>query len=228
MTTILARGFSLVELLVSMVLLSAIVLLTSYSYAQFSSYWDGRLGRFDETFAELRDGWLLESILQNVHPYVVKNSQSTPVYYFEGNINGFIGVSKEAISENGTPAVIRLSLIQNEDLTFDLVYEEAPMKQSALLNLQQNIAFKRPAVTLFSGLREAKFAYFGPERATNDETVIPKSVWSSEYNSAVTLEYPRRVSLNWESDQGGVRWFIELTQPAPGVLSALVTQEFEA
>ena len=51
---------------------------------------------FDNVFSVLRNGWLLEDILSHVHPYVVRNNAGIPRFYFEGNINGFVAVSKES------------------------------------------------------------------------------------------------------------------------------------
>jgi len=223
------RGFSLVELLISMVLLSVIVLLSSFTYAQFSRYWDGRLGSFDNVFSVLRNGWLLEDILSHVHPYVVRNNAGIPRFYFEGNINGFVAVSKESLSRVDTTSVIRLTLAQNSDGSYDLLYEEAPMSRAALVQLTQRPNFSEP-LTLLKSLQDPKFRYFGPEAPINDSPDIDvrqRDLWTSDYNSAMTLRHPKKVEIQWSSDGEVISWVVDLVQPVEGQLAVMMPEGFD-
>lgn len=223
------QGFSLIELLISMVLLSVIVFLSSFAYAQFSRYWDGRLGSFDQVFSVLRNGWLLEDILSHVHPYVVKNNAGIPRFYFEGNINGFVAVSKESLSRIDTTSVIRMSLTQNNDGSFDLLYEEAPMSAVALVQLTQRPNFSE-SLTLLKSLEDAEFSYFGPEVPINDSPdldVRQRDLWTSEYNSAVTLRHPKKVGIRWSNDGEVVSWVVDLVQPVEGQLATMMPEGFD-
>lgn len=220
--TLLIRGFSLVELLVSMVLLAAIVLLASYSFSQFSQHWDGRLGNFDRAFTELRNRWLLEEIILSVHPYAVLNDAGGVRFYFEGNINGFVAVASESISEIGVPAIVRLSLKQNPDQTFDLSYEEAPMRGAALKRLTSQVQFHEPVI-LFSSLINPSFSYFGLEPRQQERDgleTLRKDVWADAYNSAATGIHPKRVQLKWANKDGRDETLqVELMQPIAGHVS---------
>ena len=218
-------GFSLVELLVSTVLLSSIVLLASYSYSQFVQYWDGRLGKFDEAFEELRQDWLVDQLLKNLTPYVVLKSDGLPVYYFEGNVNGFVAVSKQAITQPERPAVVRLSLIQIGDNTFDLTLEEAPMQSSALATLTQIPNFGEN-LTILRNLGDARFDYYGTE-PPSQESAGENSVrrWSSQYNSAVTGEYPLNIRLIFTYADREYRRVVNLIQPSPGQRTSMIPDE---
>ena len=223
------RGFSLVELLISLGLLSVIVLLSSFSYAQFSRYWDGRLGSFDDVFSVLRNGWLLEDILSHVHPYVVRNNAGIPRFYFEGNINGFVAVSKESLSRVDTTSVIRLTLAQNSDGSYDLLYEEAPMSQAALVQLTQRSNFSEP-LTLLQSLEDAEFSFFGPEAPPNDSPDIDvrqRDLWTRDYNSAMTLRHPKKVRIQWSSGGEVISWLVDLVQPVEGQLAAMMPEGFD-
>ena len=219
-------GFSLVELLVSMVLLSTIVMLASYSYSQFAKYWNGRLDNFDAVFLELRDEWLLADILSNIQPYVVKNNQNTPRFYFEGNVNGFVAVSNKSISQVSVGAVIRISLVLNDDLTFDMLYEEAPMVNSALTRLTESPQFSAPTV-LFAGLVDPKFTYFGSQVRREAEEIVRPDTWSSSYNSASTLFHPKKIRFSWMRDDRIESWSVDLIQPRGGELDALKPEGFD-
>lgn len=220
-----SAGFSLVELLVSTVLLSAIVLLGSYAYAQFSQYWDGRLGRFDEAYETLRKEWLIDQLFNDITPYVVMNTIDLPAYYFEGNVNGFVAVTSDALSDPGVPAVVRLSLRQSADFSFDLLLEEAPMRSSALESLVQTPKFRAP-VTILKDLRDAEFSYFGSEAsASNDETNSAPVSWKDAYNSAVTQRHPRKLRLWFRGPNGARQLTVDLAQPWPGQLSSRFRQD---
>ena len=220
-----SKGFSLVELLVSTVLLSAIVLLASYAYAQFSQYWDGRLGKFDETYESLRKEWLVDQLFGDITPYVVMNSRNLPVYYFEGNVNGFVAVTTNALSEPGVPAVVRLSLRQSTDFSFDLLLEEAPMRSSELETLVQTPNFSEP-VTVLKDLRDAEFSYFGSEAlVSGDDTSTSPASWRDAYNSAVTQQHPIKLRLWFRGPNGARQLTVDLTQPWPGQLSSRFDQD---
>ena len=143
-------------------------------------------------------------------------------FYFEGNINGFVAVASESISQAGIPAVMRLSLVQNSDQTFDLIYEEAPMRNGVITRLTSQINFYEPVI-LFSGLVNPKFSYFGPEPRKEERgglDVGQRDVWSQTYNSAVTARHPKRVRLQWTRNSGETDfWQLQLVQPLAGHLS---------
>ena len=221
-------GFSLVELLVSMVLLAIIVLLSSYSYAQFVRYWDGRLGNFDATFEALRDEWLLTDTLNSIQPYVVKNNQNIPRFYFEGNINGFVAVSNKSIASVSVASVVRIGLSQRDDLKFDLTYEEAPMSRSALTRLTEQPIFS-PPVVLLSGLTEPKFSYFGVEARdqNGDSEFESPRAWSQTYNSAATLAHPQKIKFSWSIDGTVESSTFTLVQPKGGELDFLKPEGFD-
>ena len=224
-----SRGFSLVELLISMVLLSTIVLLSSFSYAQFSKYWDGRLGNFDRAFSKLRNGWLLDDILGQVHPYVVRNSQGVPRFYFEGNINGFVAVSKGSVSRVDTNSVIRLALVQNSDGSYKLLFEEAPMSSRALVELTQQPSFA-PPIVLIESLQNPEFSYFGTEPPRPNMTGIDiplQDIWAVEYNSAETRRHPKKIRLRWFSEGEAMTCEVDLMQPARGQLATMMPDGFD-
>ena len=49
------KGFTLVEMLVSMVLLSMVLLIASSAYSMFSERWNGRLGHFNQSVAQAKN-----------------------------------------------------------------------------------------------------------------------------------------------------------------------------
>ncbi|MDC0524475.1 type II secretion system GspH family protein, partial [Porticoccaceae bacterium] len=131
------KGFTLIEMLVTMVLLSSIVLIGSNAYSLFSKRWDGQLGKFDQATQNVRDLMLVHEVLDTMTPYIVSGSDNKPGIFFEGNLNGFVGVSTKSVFDKQYQSVVRLSVAQRSDFTFDVVYEESPMIADVLRSTQE-------------------------------------------------------------------------------------------
>ena len=85
------KGFTLIEMLVTMVLLSFIVLVGSSAYGMFAQKWSGEMGNFDKTVQGVRDLMLVQEVLDTMIPYVVSGSDNRPGIFFEGNQTGIVG-----------------------------------------------------------------------------------------------------------------------------------------
>ena len=66
------RGFSLLEMLVAVVVLSMVIGISTYAYSLFIRQWDGHLGRFDESQAQYQRLEWLATALQDTLPYLVR------------------------------------------------------------------------------------------------------------------------------------------------------------
>jgi prepilin-type N-terminal cleavage/methylation domain-containing protein len=194
-------GFTLIEMLVSLVLLTAIVLLGSSSYGIFSQRWDGQLGKFDQTLQNVRDEMLVYDVLDSLTSYATYDQSETPVLYFEGNRNGFVSVSTKSIFSEKIPAVVRFSAVQRADLTFDITYEEWPMKDDVLRSTYQNFNFAQP-IKLFESVTSPNFEYYGwgsvieREGFSDDRNPMP-ATWLSSLNSLEARLLPERIRLSF-------------------------------
>lgn len=226
-----SKGFTLVEILVATVILSAVVLIGGSAFALFAERWDGRLGRFDQQLHEAKIRWLVDDVLANITPYLVLNPQGEPRLYFEGNRNGFVAVSMRSLRDPAVPAVVRFSAVQRDDFLYDLLYEEWPMQDRLLLQSNAAIPFE-PAITLYSALTDVKFSYFGiPERPVNQRQVIsdielsvtPDPEWLSEYNSLELKQQPLKVAFSWQAkaQESAREQIVTLLAPTPGQLSRM-------
>ena len=215
-------GFSLVELLVAMVILSLIVLVSTQSFSLFTQRWDGRLEHFDERFDELRARWVVRDLLTSIHPFIVKNPAGRDRFYFEGNRNGFVAVASQSVFDKEVPAVVRLSFVIAKGGKYDLTYEEWPMVTDQLRSTTQNIPWSAP-ILLASDVTAPDFAYFGIPKnggATRDGSNDAR--WFENYNSLQTFYHPFAIQLAWQTEEGAVSWSIPLIQPPPGAIDALV------
>ena len=199
-------GFSLVELLVTMALLSMIVLVGSSAFGLFAKRWDGQLGNFDESMIHARNTMLVHEVMDSLIPYMAYNSKDQPTIYFEGNRNGFVAVSNRSVYVDNVLAVVRLSVHQNPDLTFDVWYEEWPMVDGLLQSAQQNIPFY-PPVILFRSVKEPRFSYFGwidrVAKFGNGEAINPKPAeWLDSANAISSAISPLMARLSFNSSKG--------------------------
>ena len=89
--------------------------------------------------------------------------------------------------------------------------------------------FSEP-LTLLQSLEDAEFGYFGPEAPTNDSPdvdVRQRDLWTSDYNSAMTLRHPKKVEIQWSSDGEVISWVVDLVQPVEGQLAAMMPEGFD-
>jgi len=215
-------GFTLVELLVSIVLLSMIILAGSSSFWLFSQRWDGQLGRFDAAVSHAKSVMLTQDILNSLFPYVAYKN-GIPFLYFEGNRNGFVSVSSKSILSYGDFSVVRFSVSQNDDLTFDVLYEEWPMDTDLLVTTSQRISFS-PPLTLYKSVRNPRFEYFGwnhiRSRVLRDDmSAVPAPVWSEAYNGVEAAMAPIKARLTFETKDGPYSIMGALSSENPGLLS---------
>lgn len=222
-----SKGFTLIELLVSMSLLSMTILVGSSAFGLLSQRWDGRLGHFDDTMHNAQSMILVHDVLNSLVPYVVYDNYGRPTIYFEGNRNGFVGVSSKSIYAHGNFAVVRFSVSQNLDLTYDVLYEEWPMDDALLHSINQTLDFRAPLV-LFASINDPIFSYNGiPERDTQtssfDEFKVSKPQWFDAFNSIDGLPAPLKTSLQFSSPAGEFSMLSIMSEEVPGILSRYKT-----
>lgn len=218
-------GFTLIELMVSLVLLSMVILIGSSAFSMFSSRWDGRLGKFSQSVSQARNMILVEEALSSIIPYVTFDEKNNPQLYFEGNRNGFVAVTLRPVFSPDQAAVIRIQAIQQADLSFKLSYQEWPMEEGLLVNSQQEIPFNAPLV-LFSDLKQVDFSYFG-WRSLKDRDWTPDSLapsrepkdWLNNYNSLTIGLQPEKVAIEFQGDKAKHSIFAELIAQQNNLLS---------
>ena len=216
------KGFTLIELLVTMSLLSMIVLIGSSAFGLFGQRWDGRLGQFDAAMRKAQTVLLVQDVLSSLMPYVTYNRAGRPVIYFEGNRNGFVAVSSKSIFSDEDFAVVRFSVSQNTDFSYDVLYEEAAMRDNVLVSLSQPLVFSRPMI-LFESVTDPEFQYYGwanvQDRASGDDSVPKPPQWLQRYNGVDALFAPLKASLRFTSSDGQYQIYSRIASASAGLLS---------
>lgn len=226
------KGFTLVEMLVSMVLLTMVMLIASGAYSLFSDRWNGRLGHYNKSMATAKESILVQEALNSIIAYAVTDDKGDAKLYFEGNRNGFVAVTLRSIYNPKVAAVIRLKVSQNDDFTYKLIYEEFAMTEELLINAQQPIVFSSPIV-LFDKLVNINFQYFGwPSLASynwsseNSSTITnPKPrKWFDNYNALDTYIQPEQIKVTFSAEKGEFSLQTKLTNTTPYLLSSYSEQ----
>ncbi len=194
------RGFTLVEMLVALVVLSLVIGISTYAYSLISRQWDGKLGRFEQAQAEFqRLDWLAAS-LEDTLPYVVRDTGDEIGFYFLGRDEGLTLVTMSPIFETGAPALIRVFREADSDGSWNLVYEEAPFDQQLLVRADQRLEFRHRLV-IARDLPRPEFRYYGwPDLATWLRSGLEPGAgrsWFIEYDGMTRRFHPEKIELRF-------------------------------
>ena len=197
------KGFSLLEMLVAVVVLSMVIGISTYAYAMFIRQWDGRLGRFDEAQAQYQRLEWLAAALEDTLPYVVRDDEGELGFYFLGRDEGLTLVTMSPIFGVGEPAMIRVFREPDEGDAWRLVYEEAPFAGILLAHADQRMEFRHRLV-IARGLPVPVFRYFGwadlRSRVTVGESLSAERLWFDEYDGLVRQFHPGKIELRLGRD----------------------------
>ena len=194
------QGYTLIELMLAVVVLMGLIFTANFSYSLYTRYWDGRLGSFDRSLYYYQGLLQVKETIESALPYIVTNEQNEHGFYFLGRDEGFTLVTAAPIFAPtvNDAAVVRIFREQTAD-GYQLVYEEAPLTDSLLVQLNQNLNFKYRTVLLRT--REPiTFNYFGwAVREHRFDRFTYRDFhpeWSAFYDGAVTRIQPLRVGMS--------------------------------
>ncbi len=197
------RGFSLLEMLVAVVVLSMVIGISTYAYSMFIRQWDGHLGRFDEAQAQYQRLEWLAAALEDTLPYAVRDDKGELGFYFLGRDEGLTSVTMSPVFGVGEPALIRVFREPEDGDTWRLVYEEAPFAGNVLVQADQRMEFRHRLVVA-RGLPRPEFRYFGwadlQSRVNAEESLSPGHAWFDEYDGLLRQFHPEKIELGLESD----------------------------
>lgn len=197
------RGFTLIEVLISMTILTMIMLLGTWSFSLFSSRWDGRLGHFDESVAQTKDYVLLNDIVSSITPFVYKNGTERH-YYFSSTNDYLAGVTQSSIFFPNQAALFKLTVEPLGDGTAYLLYQEA---QLTVLNDPQAITYTHEKI-LIQGANKIRFSVYAwssaIEKIQSEDPLSSNAqspVWRASYDSAESHLMPISVSIKWDDNE---------------------------
>jgi prepilin-type N-terminal cleavage/methylation domain-containing protein len=204
-----SRGFTLLELLIAIAIFGLVVGLAGYGYSLYSRHWAGQLGHFERTTAGYQRLDLMMAALENSLPYIVRDAQGVPGFYFLGRQEGLTLVTASPVFSPGGESVIRVFREAAGAATWNLVYEEAPLAGVELRSADQVLPFAHRMIVL-RGLAKLEFAYYGspsiedryaPVELTGTGRVLK---WFDEYDGLKTHLHPDRIALRFADGEAVV------------------------
>jgi prepilin-type N-terminal cleavage/methylation domain-containing protein len=192
------KGFSLLEMLVAITVLSMVIGLSTYAYAMFTRQWEGHLGRFDEAQAQYQRYEWLAAALEDTLPYMVRDDNGAAGFYFLGRDEGLTLVTMSPIFGVGEPALIRVFREADDGNAWRLVYEEAPFAGTLLAHPDQRMEFRHRLV-IARGLPLPAFRYFGwsnlQSSLSDGGPLSAERAWFGEYDGLQRHYHPEKIEL---------------------------------
>jgi prepilin-type N-terminal cleavage/methylation domain-containing protein len=152
------KGFSLVELMVSMVILAAISVIGTAMYSIYMTKWDGEFGNAQHELSESRNLVLLHRPLQTITPIVTLSDDEEPELYFSGESDRLYGFTSQGLF-SFSPAIFSLIVEENGEDTH-LIYRELAVESNIPRFLGRDVEWQR-SIPLMKGLRRVEINYFG-------------------------------------------------------------------
>lgn len=193
-------GFTLVELLIAMAVLTMVIGLSSFAFSLFSRYWDGNLDRFERSLGSLQRVDLVITAVEDALPWAVRGSEGQVGFYFLGRDEGLTFVTNSPVFERDSPALVRVFREQTSSGKWGLFYEEAPLGDVSLRFASQVVPFKHRLRVLDSAA-EISFRYYGYEGRSEPTETSPDSdtvrlFWFSVYDGMIQYRHPLKVALS--------------------------------
>jgi len=211
------KGFTLIELMIAISILTLLLFIGSYSYSLMSERWNKELGQFSQSSKIAKNIELLQRLLEGTQPYVVVDKNKKPSFFFIGGVDSLLAVSRSGLfsgkfseeSSEQFPEIFRLTTLEKENDKVDFVYQSVSTKSILLLGTEQEVNFDKQIV-LFSNLDSVQFNYFGWDHLyekNSMDTRKNKAQWSNSYSGINNLLMPEKYTITL------IKLGLELTIP---------------
>jgi prepilin-type N-terminal cleavage/methylation domain-containing protein len=206
------KGFTLIELMISISILSLLLFTGSYSYSLMSERWNKELGQFASSAKNYKHLELVQRLLEGVQPYVVVDNKKKPSFFFIGDNNSLLAVSRSGIFSGEYPEIFRLSTINKTNGKVDLIYQSASTESILLKGTEQSINFTHQLV-LFSNLDNIQFNYYGWSHLYEKNAVDKKNKkaqWFERFSGIDNQIMPEKYSVTLTKSGQGLSIPIQL------------------
>lgn len=208
------RGFTLIELMISITILSLLLFTGSYSYSLMSERWSQELGQFASSAHTAKNLENFQRLLEGVHSFVVVDDNKKPSFFFIGSPDSLLAVSRNGLFSHGFPEIFRLTTRKKANDLVDLVYQSTSTEQLLLTGTQQEINFTHE-LTLFMDLDQVQFQYFGWQSLPykrNDADLAIVQQWYSDYSGIDKQLMPQQIEVVLTKENKKLSFPIHLEQ----------------
>ncbi|QYJ74054.1 prepilin-type N-terminal cleavage/methylation domain-containing protein [Shewanella sp. FJAT-52076] len=198
------RGFSLIELLLSMAILAMVIFIGSFSFSIYSKLWNKDIANYNKSLSSGKTSVLLSRMFQHVSNYIVHDKRGLPVYYFVGNNHSMSFVTRSPLISDSPLALVKLEVKTLSDGNNILVYQEADLVGEDFFSLDSLPAMKYK-LNLFES-PNIRFNYFG--WTSNEQRMLAfdreqdeDMVWQPDYSAEISGVLPEVVNLTWGENE---------------------------
>lgn len=216
-----SRGFTLIETLIAMVLLSLLMISGALAYDYFMQNWQRNKGLADKTLERHQLLMLVQKVTLNTFPKLIAGENGRNGFYFLGRENGFTAVSKISVQNPSAGAVYRIFQEPDGAGGFQLVYEEAVLENIAFHDIEQNLPFNFRRV-LYANVPSIDFNYRGYASLNERNMTLAVDMgetfeleWFQDYDGMQRFLHPQAIQINLS----GFHWFIEVPDAVEEILS---------
>lgn len=191
------HGFTLIELMISITILSLLLFTGTYSYSMMAERWNKELGQFSKLQKNAKHLSVLQGVLEGVNSLVVIDNEKEPSFFFIGGEDSLLAVSRSGLFSNEYPEIFRLTSVNKENGLIDLVYQSLSTENFLLLGTEQEINFEKKLI-LFKNLDKVNFSYLGWPSLThkiNASENKTKQQWFSHYSGIDNQLMPQQLSV---------------------------------
>lgn len=188
------KGFTLIEMLVSMVILSGVILLSTSSYSLYITKWGDNFGKFNQVLERSKNIELLTKVLVNTRSYVF-NDKGVYKYYFESTPRKVLAITESSFSDPEEGALYKLELEETEEGATELTYQEVNTQRSWLIvpNQEKEWTEKRVIMTFPKEVNFQVFGWGSRDDANNYNQIQYK--WHDDFNAAERSVMPEKLKI---------------------------------
>ncbi|MBF0225770.1 MAG: prepilin-type N-terminal cleavage/methylation domain-containing protein [Desulfobacterales bacterium] len=158
------NGFSLVEVLISTIILSLIVFIVSFSYSIFLRGWSAKKLIDIKAINDYRERTLLRNSLESAYDYFITDHSNEKIGfyypYFNGHDSSIEFVTLSSVFWKGLPAAARLRADKDENGLQKLIYEEVPLDSFFIKYDSDKIIYKKSMIP-YDNIKQISFRYYG-------------------------------------------------------------------
>ncbi|SHO57582.1 PulJ/GspJ family protein [Vibrio quintilis] len=210
-------GFTLVEMLVSLAIFSAVLSIVISGLHQGQVQWEQGARQLDQAdYMMKRQSWLRQLFAQaNTATFRITYGMEAP--YFNGNEQSLSFISDAPIiSGPGTYATVRLELLPQDNGLFELTFTQKPYSDP-YLNPEADLS-DGASLVLLEDIQSLSWKYFLAARTEatpmeityNRFTPRPEGYWDDEYDANFEQALPQYVQMNFKIKNHQYVWYFEL------------------
>lgn len=199
-------GFSLIEVLVSTLILSLTIYMASVSCSIFLKIWGEKKFASYQNMHDYRKRALFRNSVESALDYFVEfgNSENRTVYcpFFKGTPDSITFVTFSSMFKSNKPAVASVIFEKKKDSTLSVIYREAFFDESYLAHYDDKIIFEK-SVLLYEGLDDVKIRYYGLwKREIIDDSGSFRTLykWQDEFDGSEKKRIPQIIEITLEGD----------------------------